>query len=133
MKIQPATLLKAEDFPALMTASKGEVEKLFRALNVAISSIVLALTRNLTAADNLSAAVTTQTFKALPVKFKHGLASKPSGVLVLAAYDATAKTQVPVSLSSPGWSLDGDQIVISSLGTLSAGVTYAATFVVLGS
>ena len=126
------TQLKVEDFPALTAASKDETDKLFRALNSALTGIVQALTRSLTFADNLKAFTKTLTVQNGTTKIQNTLGIRPLGVLVMEANDTTNSTPAPVAAGPVAWAISSDQIAISAISGLTAGHTYKITFLVVG-
>lgn len=120
MKLPGFILLRAEDFPALVAASQGGAEKLFRMLNQALSGLVSAVNGGLTLGDNLRGFTSTVTFRVddLPVRLKNTLSVAPVSVQIARALDLTLKSPTPITTGNPAWSFDSKEgvLLVSKLG-----------------
>lgn len=124
MKVPAATQLRVEDYPGLMRASNGEIEKLFRALNTSLSALSQAAAGGLVLGENvrgfaLSLVVTPGS---LPVQIRNALPVRPLRVQIAQALDVTTRTPVALSLPAPAWDSDGTVINLRAIGGDFAGL-----------
>ena len=134
-QIPQIQLLKVDEFPALTAASKGELEKLFRVLNTALSAIGAAVGGQLVIGENVRGFQKTLTLRSTDIPgfaFQNAMGVRPSSVAIASAYEVAGKALTPVALPGVAWMLDKDQITIQALGTLDPAKQYQVTFEVRG-
>lgn len=126
----PQALWRREDFPDL--SGQDTLDRFFRQLNTFAKQIQAALSGDLALGENIRGGWRDVTFMggSLP-RFKSPIAS-PRAVTVAQAFDVTSRDPSPVSLSAPAWQRSGEDIVISSLGTLDAAKKYRVIFRIEG-
>ena len=122
MKV-PKISLRREDFSEVDGAW---MDRLLRPLNTLFSALYSAMSNGLTFADNVAGFAKDVTVSgSFPVKFHNDLPGqrRPVAIVIVAAVDITGNTSTPVSTGNPAWSVSGDQIVVSDVTGLVAGLT----------
>ncbi len=137
----PQMTLKREDFAAV---KEEWMDRLIRSLNVFAKQATGALRNGLTMQENMDAFWKTVTVtKRAPdashadeplVIMQNDLANKarPKGVSVVACLDKTDTPDVPTSVGSPAWRMEGSGIAIMGMSGLTDDHKYEVTFLVFG-
>lgn len=128
MKPRPLDL-RREDYPDL---AGPRIEKLIRALNESVGSLVQILNGALRLSDNAASRTRDVLVTGgVPVSFKNDLGVPPSMVLIASAASVAGGKETPVAVYGPAWSANRDLITIQSVGNLTAGVQYRIRFVLI--
>lgn len=132
-QIPPILKLLLEDIPA---DNRSWMEKLVQPINTFISSVIYALSGNLTLGENVRAVVFTSTFtnnsSSFPIRIRNTMGSKPTGTLILKADNLTNPATVPTALSITDWQItNSNDVAINSISGLTANNKYQITFLVL--
>lgn len=115
--------LRREDYPTLDGA---RIDRLLRALNSSVGSLVQILNKGIRFSDNVASASreVTLTSADLPVSFANDLKAPPTDVFVSRAVSITSGVETPALVYGIAWSADREHIKIHQIGNLSAGVKY---------
>lgn len=115
--------LRREDYPTL---DGDRIDRLLRALNTSVGSIVQILNKGLRFADNVASVSreVTLTSADLPVSFANELKAAPTDVFVTRAVSTASGVDTPALVYGVSWSADREHIKIHAIGNLSAGVKY---------
>jgi len=130
MATPPFLNLNPEDIPK---ESADWMAPIIDALNQFAKQVQYCFNKQLSFADNFRATVKTVTTGQFPFNFAHELQTPPVGIIIVAAKDTTNPLQVvPFAPSGLGYSFNGNNVVVDSIGGAVDKHTYSITFIVIG-
>ena len=145
---KPPTLgLKTEDFGKLLE-DYPEFEALIRNLNRFATGVTSSLNKGTTFADNIASQEASLTFDTdgsgaiiipggkpnltLALKLPQGVKAKHVTITQAVAIDVNTRQETPVTVSGPAWATNGNDLLISGVGGITASKRYRVSLLVVG-
>ena len=145
---KPPTLgLKTEDFGKLLE-DYPEFEALIRNLNRFATGVTSSLNRGTTFADNIASQEASLTFDTdgagaiiipggkpnltVSLKLPQGVKAKHVTITQAVSVDVNTRQETPVTVSGPAWATNGNDLLISGVGGITASKRYRVSLLVVG-
>lgn len=143
----PSLSLKTEDFGKLIE-DYPEIEGLIRNLNRFATGVTSSLNRGTTFADNIASQEASLTFDTdgsgaivypggkssltVALKLPQGVKARHVTITQAVSVDTSTRQETPVVLSGPAWATNGNDLVISGIGNLTASTRYRVSLLIVG-